>query len=101
MADLEQKHKTSPSKLESVDHDWGANPNDNFGYTTEEERLANRGLEDWELLEKMGDSKPLAPWLRKVLIGIVIGVTIFLSFAYGLNYFMHHFAIHLLGTRTS
>lgn len=96
MADMEQKNKATSSGLDSVDNNWGANPEDNFGYTTEEERRANRGLEDWELLEKMSDSQPLVPWLRKVLIGIVVGVAIFLSFAYGLNYFMHHFAINLL-----
>ena len=96
MTEPEPKNKTNPSELNSVEHNWGAHPEDNFGYATEEERRANRGLEDWELLDKMSESQPLMPWLRKVLIGTVIGVAIFLTFAYGLNYFMHHFGMNLL-----
>ena len=33
--------------------EWGETRNDHFGYSDEEERISKRGLEDWELVEKI------------------------------------------------
>ena len=35
---------------------WGEISSDHLGYDSEEDRLKNRGLEDWELVEKMSET---------------------------------------------
>ena len=37
------------------DAKWGELPADNFGYASDEERRAKRGLEDWELIDAIPD----------------------------------------------
>ena len=37
--------------LKPTESKWGVERDDHFGYASEEERLAKRGLEDWELVE--------------------------------------------------
>jgi hypothetical protein len=96
------KSKTPPKKsaadLNAIDNQWGEQPNDNFGYDTEEERRAHRGLEDWELLEGMSDSEPrLFDWLRTVTGSVIVGVVIFVAVAYGIYYISYHFGPTLLG----
>ncbi|OIO70060.1 MAG: hypothetical protein CO186_02240 [Zetaproteobacteria bacterium CG_4_9_14_3_um_filter_49_83] len=62
-----------------VDKKWGEIPEDHFGYATDEERLNKRGLEDWELVEKIPESQRHVPaWF----IGIIIMV---LLVAFGLT----------------
>ncbi len=34
---------------------WGEKRGDHFGYASDEDRINKRGLEDWEMLEKMAD----------------------------------------------
>ncbi|HEC19043.1 MAG TPA: hypothetical protein ENI97_06825 [Gammaproteobacteria bacterium] len=89
---------TNPSNLDSIDNQWGSQPEDNFGYVSEEERRKHRGLEDWELVESMSDKQPgVFPWFRAVIGSVIIGILLFLLFAYGLDFFMHHFGRELLG----
>ena len=92
-----EKDHTSPD-LNATDNQWGAQPDDNFGYTTEEERRARRGLEDWELLEGMTSTQPgLFSWLRTVVGSVVAGVIVFLLCAYGIYYIAYHYGPAILG----
>jgi NADH:ubiquinone oxidoreductase subunit 5 (subunit L)/multisubunit Na+/H+ antiporter MnhA subunit len=58
---------------------WGDNPEDNFGYKDNNERLNKRGLEDWEMVEKMGESDVSIPYwfiaIFVVLLLVAIGLT--------------------------
>jgi len=88
----------NPSNLDSIDNQWGNQPEDNFGYASEEERRAHRGLEDWEMVERMSDPQPgVFPWFRAVIGSVIVGVLLFLLFAYGLDFFIHRFGLQLLG----
>jgi hypothetical protein len=79
----EQKSKPLPKeKLTSIDSKWGENPNDHFGYASDEERRAKRGMEDWELLESIPESQKGVPkWFIGVVI-VVLLVAIGLSFPF-------------------
>ncbi len=35
---------------------WGEKRQDHMGYANDEDRISKRGLEDWEMVEKMADS---------------------------------------------
>lgn len=98
MAEEERKQFKRLSDLDPIENEWGAPPDDNFGYTSEEERRAHRGLEDWELLDKMSDSQPgLFDWLHTVVGAVIVGVVIFALVAYGIYYIAYHYGPHLLG----
>ena len=61
---------------------WGEIPEDNFGYASDEERRAKRGLEDWELVEKVPDSQRGTPrWFLGVIVMVLL-VAIGLSFPF-------------------
>ncbi len=61
---------------------WGEIPEDNFGYKTDEERKAKRGLEDWELVENVPDSQKGVPkWFIAVIVAVLL-VAIGLSFPF-------------------
>ncbi len=61
---------------------WGQVPEDNFGYSSDEERRAKRGLEDWELLESVPRSQKGVPiWFVAVIIAVLL-VAIGLSFPF-------------------
>lgn len=88
----DQRKKKKPSDLDPVKDDWGAQPEDNFGYTSEEERRANRGLEDWEMLDRMSDSQPgIFAWLHTVVGAVIAGVIVFAIFAFTMYYFTYHY----------
>lgn len=78
MKDDEQK-----KDLGSVDqNEWGELPKDNFGYDSDEERRAKRGLEDWELVEKIPQSQKGVPkWFFAVIVAVLL-VAIGLSFPF-------------------
>ena len=98
MTQADHNPKANPSNLDSIDNQWGNQPDDNFGYASEEERRERRGLEDWELVERMSDHQPgVFPWFRAVIGSVIVGVLLFLLFAYGLDAFIHHFGRQLLG----
>lgn len=79
----EQKHEPLPKdKLTSIDSEWGEKPEDHFGYASDEERRAKRGMEDWELLESIPESQKGVPkWFIGVVI-VVLLVAIGLSFPF-------------------
>lgn len=59
--------------------EWGKVPENHFGYASEEERLKKRGLEDWELVEKMSESQHHIPYwfiaLFVLLLVVAVGFT--------------------------
>ena len=61
---------------------WGTIPKDNFGYSSDEERRAKRGLEDWELVECMPKSQKGVPKWFLAVIAAVLLVAIGLSFPF-------------------
>jgi len=65
-----------------TENKWGEIPADNFGYASDEERRAKRGLEDWELVEKIPESQqPVPRWFFGIIIAVVL-VAVGLSFPF-------------------
>ncbi len=71
-----------PSKLSSVEPQWGKQSGDHFGYASEEERLAKRGMEDWELVEKIPESQKNIPYWFIAVVVTVLLVAIGLGFPF-------------------
>lgn len=73
----------SQKPVESIkEKKWGEIPQDNFGYASDEERRAKRGLEDWELVEKIPQSQKGVPkWFLAVVVAVML-VAIGLSFPF-------------------
>jgi hypothetical protein len=68
--------------LGSVESQWGKVDAEHFGYESDEERKSKRGLEDWELVEKIPESqKPVPYWFFAVVV-VVLLVGIGLSFPF-------------------
>ena len=80
MTDVNNEHE--PSLKEVKDKKWGEIPNDNFGYASDEERRQKRGLEDWELVEKIPQSQKGVPKWFLAVIAAVLLVAIGLSFPF-------------------
>jgi len=69
----------APRPTAAVNKEWGEVPEDHFGYSSDEDRKNKRGLEDWELVEKIPESQRRIPtWF----IGIIIMI---LLIAFGLS----------------
>jgi len=68
--------------LSQVQSQWGKNPGDHFGYQSDEERKAKRGLEDWELVENIPESQRRVPYWFIAVIAVVLLVAIGLSFPF-------------------
>ena len=95
---MENSEKKPDTDLGATDNRWGSQPDDNFGYASEEERRARRGLEDWELLEGMSSSQPgVFNWFRTVAGSVTAGILLFALFAYGIYYVVYHYGPALLG----
>jgi hypothetical protein len=61
---------------------WGEKPDDHFGYASDEERMAKRGLEDWELVETIPESQKKIPyWFIGVTVAVLL-VAVGLSFPF-------------------
>ena len=61
---------------------WGEKPDDHFGYASDEERMAKRGLEDWELVETITESQKRIPyWFIGVTVAVLL-VAVGLSFPF-------------------
>jgi len=75
--------KEKPKPPEPVsDNQWGRQSSDHFGYASESERLGKRGLEDWELVDKIPESQRGVPvWFLAVIV-VVLLVAIGLSFPF-------------------
>jgi hypothetical protein len=70
--------------LEQLDEKpkWGELREDNFGYASDQERLAKRGMEDWELVEKIPESQNKVPyWFMAVVVSVLL-VGVGLSFPF-------------------
>ncbi len=79
----DERNKPLPrEKLTDINSEWGHKPEDHFGYASEEERLAKRGMEDWELVNSIPESqKPVPKWFFGVVL-VVLLVAIGLSFPF-------------------
>ena len=78
----EKRKPLSKDKLTAIDSKWGEKPADNFGYASDEERRAMRGMEDWELLESIPESQKAIPkWFFGVVIMVLL-VSVGLSFPF-------------------
>ncbi len=78
---MNDEDKPTPA-LGTVESRWGKLDDDHFGYESEEDRKAKRGLEDWELVEKMPASqKPVPYWFFAVVL-VVLLVGVGLSFPF-------------------
>jgi hypothetical protein len=74
-----QNNKTDLSNEESK---WGENRKDNFGYASDKERLEKRGMEDWELVEKIPESQGKVPFWFMAVVVCVLMVGVGLSFPF-------------------
>jgi hypothetical protein len=70
------------SELTSETPQWGELRKDNFGYASNEERLEKRGMEDWELVEKIPESQLNVPYWFWAVVVIVLLVGVGLSFPF-------------------
>ncbi|MBF0282071.1 MAG: hypothetical protein HQM07_05845 [Zetaproteobacteria bacterium] len=59
--------------VEGVDTEWGKASENHYGYASEKERLDKRGLDDWELVEKIPESQRRVPkWFIAVIVMVLI-----------------------------
>lgn len=81
--DLSEDEKQHAIAMTEVGDDkWGEQREDHFGYASEEERKAKRGLEDWELVEYVPLSQKGVPrWFIAVIVAVLL-VAIGLSFPF-------------------
>ena len=78
---MDEQNKPTTS-LGSVEPQWGKVDAEHFGYESDEDRKSKRGLEDWELVEKIPASqKPVPYWFFAVVV-VVLLVGIGLSFPF-------------------
>lgn len=61
---------------------WGVNRKDHFGYASDAERLEKRGMEDWELVEKIPESQLSVPYWFWAVVASVLLVGVGLSFPF-------------------
>lgn len=76
------KQSDKQSDLTDEDTQWGKPRQDNFGYASDEERLEKRGMEDWELVEKIPESQLNVPYWFWAVVAIVLLVGVGLSFPF-------------------
>ncbi len=70
------------AELGTVESKWGTADAANFGYESDDDRKSKRGLEDWEIVEKIPESqKPVPYWFFAVVL-VVLLVGIGLSFPF-------------------
>ena len=68
--------------LSAVQSEWGQRPEDHFGYASDKERLSKRGMEDWELVEKIPASQRRVPYWFIAVVVIVLLVAVGLGFPF-------------------
>jgi len=80
---MSNDQQQDPKQTDKVEKSaWGEIPKDNFGYASDEERRAKRGLEDWELVETIPESQQGVPrWFWGIVV-IVLLIAIGLSFPF-------------------
>lgn len=79
---MTNKPQNEQPQLSGVKSHWGKQDKDNFGYASDEERMEKRGLEDWELVEKLQESQPTIPYWFIAVVVIVLLVGVGLSFPF-------------------
>ena len=79
-SDLKKPNKVAEKSVD--EQTWGELPDDNFGYASDEERRAKRGLEDWELVEKIPESQRGVPKWFIAVVAAVLLIAIGLSFPF-------------------
>jgi len=62
--------------------EWGRNREDHFGYTSDAERLAKRGMEDWELVDKIPTSQRRIPYWFIAVVVVVLLIAVGLGFPF-------------------
>lgn len=77
-----ETEKKEASELSAVQPHWGETSADHFGYASDEERRAKRGLEDWELVTTIPESQKNVPYWFVAIIITVLLVAIGLSFPF-------------------
>ena len=76
------KQSKPTTSLGSVQPQWGKANAEHFGYASDEDRKAKRGLEDWELVEKIPESQKPVPYWFFAVVAVVVLVGIGLSFPF-------------------
>ena len=79
-SDIKKPNKVAEKEVKQ--QAWGEIPEDNFGYASDEERRAKRGLEDWELVEKVPASQRGVPKWFIAVVAAVLLIAIGLSFPF-------------------
>ena len=77
-----QDQEKPDSALGTAESQWGKTDAQHFGYESEEDRKAKRGLEDWELVEKIPESQKPVPYWFFAIVVVVLLVAIGLSFPF-------------------
>jgi len=78
----DNEDKASEQISQPVETRWGKDAEDNFGYASDEERRRKRGLEDWEMVDKIPDSQKQVPkWFIGVIVTVAF-VAVSLSFPF-------------------
>lgn len=70
------------SAIDPAQAEWGKNDAEHFGYASDEERKSKRGLEDWELVERIPLSQKPVPYWFYAVIGVVLLIGVGLSFPF-------------------
>jgi hypothetical protein len=78
---MDDKETPAPA-LQPVQSQWGKTDNQHFGYESDEDRKARRGLEDWELVEKIPESQKPVPYWFYAVVAVVLLVGVGLSFPF-------------------
>jgi len=77
-----EKKEVDKLQVDAIKSEWGKKPGDHFGYASDEERLSKRGMEDWELVDKIPESQRGVPlWFIAVIL-VVLLIAIGLSFPF-------------------
>ena len=79
VSDTDEQSKT-PKPVDEPG--WGELRDDHFGYQSEEERLEKRGLEDWEMVEKIPDSQHHIPYWFVALFVLLLVIAVGFSFPF-------------------
>jgi len=61
---------------------WGESSDNNFGYENDDERKEKRGLEDWEMLTSMAESKVSIPYWFIAIFFVLLIVAVGLTFPF-------------------
>lgn len=65
-----------------IQPEWGQNPEDHFGYASDAERLSKRGMEDWELVDKIPSSQRRVPYWFIAVVVVVLLIAVGLGFPF-------------------